>query len=313
MSWSWKIGTLFGIPVRLHISMVLIPILIFDKEMIFNPLLLTVGTAAMVLIFGFVLAHELGHALVARRFGIKTQDIILTPLGGMARVVNMPQSPKQEIAIAAAGPAVSLALALAIAGARALTPATLLGGQVVEVLGWLVAVNLMLGVFNMIPALPMDGGRILRGLLALKYGFVAATRKAARVGKVLAIVGIAIGVLGLFLPEGQLFFRPWIIIAISVFVYLSAGMEQKVAEWREARSRAAEGWAGAPGGGPRVYTWTWPKRPQQPPASTGGWNAPRQRPAQRPGWRGRPTDEKDEPVVIQGGKAEVLSRKDPTD
>jgi Zn-dependent protease len=298
--------------------MLLIPILIFDKEMIFNPLLLTVGTAAMVLIFAFVLAHELGHALVARRYGITTQDIILTPLGGMARVVNMPQHPKQEIAIAAAGPAVSLALALVLAGVRVLTPATLLGGQLTEVLGWLVAVNLMLGVFNMIPALPMDGGRILRGLLALKYDFVTATRKAARVGKVLAIVGVAIGALGFFLPPEQRPFSPWTIIAISAFVYLSAGMEQKMAEWREARSRAAEGWSGAPGGaapggGPRVYTWTWPKRPQQPRSSTGGWSAQRKQPSQRPGWRGQPTDKKDEPVVIQGGRAEILSRKDPPD
>jgi Zn-dependent protease len=313
MSWSWKIGTLFGIPVRLHISMLLIPIIIFDLDMLLNPLLLTVGTAAMVLIFAFVLAHELGHALVARRYGVRTQDIILTPLGGMARVVNMPQNPKQEIAIAAAGPVVSLALAVVLAVVRVLMPAALLGGQVVEVLGWLVAVNLMLGVFNMIPALPMDGGRILRGLLALKYDFVTATRKAARVGKVLAIVGIAIGVLGFFLPPEQRPFSPWTIIFISAFVYLSAGMEQKVAEWREARARAAEGWTGAPGGGPRVYSWTWPKRPQSPPGSTGGWRVPRQQPSQRPGWRGRPTDDKDEPVVVQGGRAEVLSRKDPTD
>jgi len=161
----------------------------------------------------------------------------------------------------------------------------------------------------------MDGGRILRGLLALKYDFVTATRKAAKVGKVLAIVGIAIGVLGLFLPEGQLFFRPWIIIAISAFVYMSAGMEQKVAEWRQARAQAAQGFAGAPGGaapggGPRVYSWTWTARPQ---SRTGARSSPRPQASQRPGWRGRPTEKRDEPIVIEGGRAEVLSRKDPTD
>jgi len=310
MSWSFKIGTLFGIPVRLHVSMLLIPFLIFDLDMLMNPLLLAVGSAAMVLIFAFVLAHELGHALVARRYGIHTQDIILTPLGGMARVVNMPQSPKQEIAIAAAGPAVSLALALVLATLRALTPPLLLDGHVAEVLGWLVAVNVMLGVFNMIPALPMDGGRILRGLLALKYDFVTATRKAARVGKILAIVGIGIGVLGLFLPAEQRPFSPWTIILISAFVYMSAGMEQKVAEWREARSRAAQGWAAAPESGPRVYTWTWTSQPR---STGGGWSAPRQQSSERPGWRGRPIDDQDRAVRIEGGKVEVLSRKDPTD
>jgi stage IV sporulation protein FB len=315
MTWSWKIGKLFGIPIRLHISMLLIPFLIFDLDMILNPLLLAVGSAAMILIFGFVLAHELGHALVARRYGIRTQDIILTPLGGMARVVDMPQSPKQEIAIAAAGPGVSLALAGVLALIRALTPEAAIGGQLVEVLGWLVAVNLMLGVFNMIPALPMDGGRILRGLLALKYDFITATRKAARVGKILAIAGIVIGILGYFLPPEQRPFRPLIVIAISAFVFLSAGMEQKVAEWRQATSRAAQGFAGAggnsaPGGGPRVYTYTWTSRPR---GRADGWSAPRQQPSQRPGWRGRSTDKKDEPIVIEGGKAEVLSRKDPTD
>jgi len=250
------------------------------------------------------LAHELGHALVARRFGIHTQDIILTPLGGMARVVNMPQNPKQEIAIAAAGPAVSLVLAALFTALYFLFPGFVfvVGGKLFEPLAILAFVNGMLGVFNMIPALPMDGGRILRGLLALKYDFVTATRKAARVGKILAIVGVVIGVLGFFLPAEQRFFNPWTIILISGFVYLSAGMEQKVAEWRESRNRAA------PGGGPRVYTWT-----ARPRAHNSGWSAPRPQQTQRPGQRAHPVDKRDGAIVIEGGKAEVLSRKDPTD
>lgn len=307
MNWSWKIGTLFGIPIRLHFSMVLIPFLAFGWVSGSGPAALITAAALVALLFGSVLLHELGHALVARRFGVRTADIILTPLGGMARVIDMPRSPRQEIAIAVAGPIVSLAIAgVAFVTSLLLYMAPIVPPVAFEGLGVLMWVNAMLGMFNLVPALPMDGGRILRGVLALKYDFLKATRIAARIGRVIAVVG---GVAALYFLE-----RPWLTIAIAVFVYFSAGMEERVAEWREAQRRAAQGMGGpsggaAPRGGPRVYTWTWSARP----GGTGGWSATRPGASQRPGWRGRPVDGKDDVVVIEGGKAEVLSRKDPTD
>jgi stage IV sporulation protein FB len=285
VSWSWKIGTLFGIPVRL---------LAFGWVSGSGPAALITAAALVVLLFGSVLLHELGHALVARRFGVRTMDIVLTPLGGMARVIDMPRSPKHEIAIAVAGPIVSLA----IAGVALVTNILLLFAPIVpavafEGLGILMWVNTMLGLFNLVPALPMDGGRILRGLLALKYDFLKATRIAARIGRVIAVVG---GVLGV------IYFESWTLAAIAVFVYFSAGMEERVAEWREAQRRAAAGWNEASNGagrraGPRTYTWTWTSR-------GGGQNRP-----QPPR---RPSSDRDV-VVIEGGKAEVISRKDPTE
>lgn len=295
MSWSWKIGTLFGIPIRLHLSMVLIPFLAFGWVSGSGPAALITAAALVVLLFGSVLLHELGHALVARRFGVRTADIILTPLGGMARVIDMPRRPRQEIAIAVAGPIVSLAIAgIAFVTSLLLYMAPIVPPVAFEGLGVLMWVNTMLGLFNLVPALPMDGGRILRGVLALKYDFLKATRIAARIGRVIAVVG---GAAALYFLE-----RPWLTIAIAVFVYFSAGMEERVAEWREAQRRA-------PRSGPQVYTWTWTGRP----GGTSGWSAPRQNTSQRPDWRGRSVDGEDDVVVIEGGKAEVLSRKDPTD
>jgi stage IV sporulation protein FB len=294
MSWSWKIGTLFGIPVRLHVSMVLIPFLAFGWVSGSGPAALITAAALVVLLFGSVLLHELGHALVARRFGVRTMDIVLTPLGGMARVIDMPRSPQHEIAIAVAGPIVSLT----IAGVALVTNILLLMAPIVpavafEGLGILMWVNTMLGLFNLVPALPMDGGRVLRGLLALKYDFLKATRIAARIGRVIAVVG---GVLGV------VYFESWSLAAIAVFVFFSAGMEERVAEWREARRQAAAGWNDSIDGarrraGPRTHTWTWTSRSNGP---------------SRPQPPRRPNSDRDV-VVIEGGKAEVISRKDPTD
>jgi Zn-dependent protease len=305
MGWSWKIGTLFGIPVRLHLSMVLIPILAFGWVPGSGPAAVVTTAALVVLLFGSVLLHELGHALVARRFGVRTMDIILTPLGGMARVIDMPRNPRHEIAIAVAGPVVSLAIAgIALVSTILLAMAPIVPAVAFEGLGILMWVNTMLGLFNLVPALPMDGGRILRGLLALKYDFLKATRIAARIGRIIAVVG---GVLAVF------YFKSWSLAAIAVFVYFSAGMEERVAAWREARRQAATGWRGPVGQAgdrsqPRAatYTWTWTSR-------DGGPSGAGHPPQRRPGWRGRPTEPDNDVVVIEGGKAEVISRKDPTD
>jgi len=315
MRWSWKIGSLFGIPVRLHVSMLIFPVIAFSWVDGTGPLGFVIAAALTVLLFGSILAHEFGHALVARRFGVQTQDIILTPIGGMARLTAMPRNPRQEISVAIAGPLVSLSLAgisFGLSAALVIMPA--ISPVVLQGLGALLWINLMLGLFNLIPALPMDGGRILRGYLAINRDHLTATRIAARVGRVIAIAG---GVIG------ALYFRSLGLVAIAVFVYFSAGMEQRMAEIQEARRRAAAGHGGGEGdpfsgNGPRVYSWSW--------RSGGGERS-------RPGWRGRPVDEheepyrrrsvdqredrlrserdEDEPLVIRGGRAEVIRRRDP--
>jgi stage IV sporulation protein FB len=285
MNWSWKIGTLFRIPVRLHVSMLIFPFIAFSwVEGSGLPQLLTAAGLTL-LLFGSIVAHELGHALTARRFGVHTLDIVLTPIGGMARIVDMPSTPRHEIVIAVAGPIVSLAIGVTALAALFLLPLPALALDGLGILTW---INLMLGLFNLIPALPMDGGRILRGYLATRSDFLTATRRAARVGRVIAIAGVVLAALYLD--------NPWTAIAIAVFIYLAAGSEERMAFLREAQRRAAEGddLGGAPmggvppAGGPRGYTWTWRAGGAPPTHPTG-------------------------PDVVSGGKARIVGRRGPTD
>ena len=288
MTWAWRIGSVFGIPVRLHVTMLIFPYIAFSWVSGTGPAAIVAAAALSVLLFGSILLHELGHALTARRFGIRTLDIVLTPIGGMARVVDMPQNPRQEILIAVAGPLVSLAIAAAaFTTGLTLSIVPLVPAVVHEGLGILVWINAMLGLFNLVPALPMDGGRVLRGYLALKRDHLTATRIAARVGRVIAIAGGAIAVLYLHSISLAL---------IAVFVYLAAGSEVRAAEIREARRRAAaEGGGFDPGArGPwKTWTWSWGAGPRPGPSPRG----PRDR----------------DVVVVEGGKVEVISRRDPDD
>jgi Zn-dependent protease len=279
MALSLSLGTVSGIPVRLHVTMLLIPFLLYSERSLESPLAFAVETGIVVLLFGSVLLHELGHALTARRFGVRTLDIVLTPIGGMARVIDMPSRPRHEIAIALAGPLVSLALAGAAMG-LGLAAAPLVPRAVEQGLVYLAGINLMLGVFNLVPALPMDGGRVLRGYLALRRDFLTATRMAVRVGRVIAVAGFAAAVL---------WFHSWSLAAIAVFVYLAAGSEERMALWREMQKRAAaEGPAQAGFPGVRTFVWTWPQQ--------GGGPKP---------------PDRGNVIVVEGGKAEVISRKDP--
>jgi len=319
MNLSWKIGTAFGIPIRLHFSMIIVPFLAMNWVGGFGSMGFLLAGIGVVLVFGSILAHELGHALTARRFGVHTQDIVLTPIGGMARIVNMPTRPAQEIIIAVAGPAVSLVLAGASFIATAILSFSTAPRLVLDGIGVVFWINLMLGLFNLIPALPMDGGRILRGVLATKHDFLTATRKAARVGRVLAVVGFSLGglvLLGRF-SGFSVGLSPWSIILISAFVYYSAGQEERVAAWREAQ---AQGGFGAPKpstGGYRYWTWTTgPGATATGPGARGeeGWGASPTDP--RAGWASGTRPSQTRPggagvVVIQGGKAKIISRKDP--
>jgi len=176
---SFRIGSLFGFPIRLNLSFLLL----------LGVLLVSMGGMGGVLVallaFGSVLLHELGHALMARRLGVGISGIELHFFGGAAQMTDQPRSPGDEIAIAAAGPAVSFALAGLGHGLGLLT-----GIPLLALLG---TTNLIIGAFNLLPAFPSDGGRILRALLARKHGLVGATDLAVKIGRgvlvALALVG----------------------------------------------------------------------------------------------------------------------------
>ena len=222
MKWSAQIGRLAGIPLKLHVTFpLIIPLIVVQHaEQIARqtgstvtaalPQALPLGLLFVFVIFSSVVLHELGHALTARRYGIGTRDINLLPIGGVAMLERMPADPKQEIVIAVAGPAVSFLLA----GAGFLIW-TLSSGTLIErPFQWFFFINVVLGTFNLVPALPMDGGRILRGALALWRGRGFATRVAANVAKVIA-VGFIVG--GLF--------GNWSLALIGLFVYFGASTE----------------------------------------------------------------------------------------
>lgn len=173
----WRIGTLLGFPVEINLTFLLLLGVVF---------LWMGGVAGLVVVgiaFGSVLLHELGHAVVARRLGVRVSGIELHFFGGAAKMIEMPRSANHEVAIAAAGPIVSLVLAGLGLGIGALA-----GSWLVTIVGW---INLTIALFNLIPALPMDGGRILRATLTRRMDFVRATDVAVTVARVFA-VGFAV-------------------------------------------------------------------------------------------------------------------------
>jgi Zn-dependent protease len=182
------------------------------------------GIAFVGLLFTFVVLHELGHALVARRYGVATRDITLLPIGGVARLERMPEEPRHELAVAVAGPAVNVALALVLAAAGFVLGVDLdpVDGEQ-SLLARLLWINVALAAFNMVPAFPMDGGRALRALLAMRMSFVRATELAAMLGQGVAVL---LGILGLFGNPVLLF--------IAVFVWLGASAEAESAELESA-------------------------------------------------------------------------------
>jgi Zn-dependent protease/predicted transcriptional regulator len=231
MGWSWRIGRIAGIDVYLHPTFLLLLVWValehyFDHNDLGEALY---GLAFILALFGIVVLHELGHALTARRYGVRTRDITLLLIGGIARLERIPEDPWQELAIAVAGPAVNVVMAAAIslglvlARGLSLSPPDAVirvGGGFVEQLFW---VNVMLAVFNLVPAFPMDGGRVLRALLALRLDYVRATQTAASIGQVFALL---FGLLGLF-------YNPFLIF-IAVFVWLAGTQEAGLVLMRSA-------------------------------------------------------------------------------
>ena len=219
MSWSLNIGTIAGTAIRVHITFLLFLGWIFAASWASGGAdAAWQGLAFMLLLFACVVAHEFGHIFTARAFGVSTPDVTLLPIGGVARLERIPEEPREEFLVAIAGPLVNVAIAAAlvlIAGAR--LDAGAIGAVEspnVSLIDRLAAVNLFLALFNMIPAFPMDGGRVLRAILASRIGYVRATEIAAVIGQGVAF---ALGFIGLF-------YNPMLIF-IAIFVYLAASSE----------------------------------------------------------------------------------------
>jgi Zn-dependent protease/CBS domain-containing protein len=228
MGWSIKLFSVAGTAVRIHLTFFLL--LAFYAWIGWRqggaPAAIDLVTF-IVLLFVCVVLHEFGHVFAARAYGIRTSDVTLLPIGGLASLERMPEKPGQEIVVALAGPAVNLVIAAALA----LVPGVSsdLGGMAspdavgVSLVGRLAVANLALCVFNLVPAFPMDGGRVLRALLALPLGYTRATRVAATIGQGLAF---AFALLGLVYGNA-------VLVLIAVFIFLAASGEAGYVQVRE--------------------------------------------------------------------------------
>jgi Zn-dependent protease/predicted transcriptional regulator len=234
MKWSWRIGTFAGIGVYVHATFILLlGWIALSHWMQYQSLIPTLAGVAFILaLFLCVVLHEYGHALTARQFGIATKDITLLPIGGLARLERMPDKPNHELWVALAGPAVNVALAvmlgvylLVIGHFEPVNQISLTHGDFVE---RLLFANLFLAGFNLIPAFPMDGGRVLRALLAKRMEYVRATRIAAGIGQGLAFV---FGFVGLFT-------NPFLVF-IAFFVWIGAAQEALTAQTKLALGSAS--------------------------------------------------------------------------
>jgi Zn-dependent protease/predicted transcriptional regulator len=227
MRWSFQIGRVFGIPIRVHITFFILPAIVWFAGSAHGAVIggLT-GVIFVLALFVCVVIHELGHSLVARRYGVEVRDIILLPIGGVSNMDRIPEDPKQELAISAIGPIVSAGIFVVIAALLTLVgkdafsapPLHDVIGSRMTLVGFiqqLMWINLLLAIFNLVPAFPMDGGRILRAFLAERMDYVKATHAASAVGQAFAFV---FGFVGLFV-------NPWLII-IAVFIYMGAGQEE---------------------------------------------------------------------------------------
>jgi Zn-dependent protease len=227
MAWSWKIGRIAGIPIFVHWTfLILIAWLVLGELLEGHDLVTTMLQVGFVLsLFGCVVLHELGHALAARHYGVQTADITLLPIGGLARLQRIPDQPLQELVVAVAGPAVNVLIVAVLLALGVSWPSNVNDPQhLVLARFWpkLLVVNVFLFLFNLLPAFPMDGGRVLRALLAMRLEYTRATRIAASIGQVMAIV---FGLLGL--TSGN----P-ILLLIALFVWIGAEGEAVQVEER---------------------------------------------------------------------------------
>ena len=234
MKWSWKIARIAGIDVYIHATFLLLIYLVaisyWNQQGTIEAVIS--GVAYILVLFCCVVLHEFGHSLTARRYGIGTRNITLLPIGGVASLEKMPEDPRQEINVALAGPAVNFVIAillylyLHVGHAQPTTEElTLAGGSFAY---RVMIVNLFIGGFNLLPAFPMDGGRVLRAVLALRMDHALATQKAARVGQFLAI---GMGLLGML-------YNPFLLF-IAIFIWFGASMENSAEQLHSILSHAS--------------------------------------------------------------------------
>lgn len=236
MKWAWKLTTLAGIDIYVHATFFILVAWIGMSFWAIDGTIQAVitGVGFIVALFACVVLHEFGHALTARRYGIRTEKITLLPIGGVASMERMPDDPKQEIAVALAGPAVNLVIAaglwLWLLATGSMVDTEQLSITEGSFLQRLMLINLMLAIFNMLPAFPMDGGRVLRAVLALNMDHIRATRIAASIGQGLALW---LGFLGLL-------YNPFLIF-IALFVWIGAASEAESEKIKSTISGASVG------------------------------------------------------------------------
>ncbi len=226
---SIRLFSLSGIPVKVHWTFLLLPLMVWYTALIyqFNERQTLWVSLALTAMFFCILLHEFGHALAARKLNVNTSDILLLPIGGLARLETLPKKALDELWIAIAGPAVNVLISLLfipylmlvtapqIAGVEFLTPELILS-DFDFLPPFIFAMNLGLAAFNLIPAFPMDGGRVLRALLAGKMGRYKATKIAASIGQVIALAMFAYGMFNWNIPY----------IFIAVFIFIAAQRER---------------------------------------------------------------------------------------
>jgi len=221
MKWSWRVGRVAGIDIDVHatFALLILYVAIVEYQQSRSVTSVAVTVAFVLLVFASILAHEFGHALTARRYGVATRGITLLPIGGVARLDRLPSKPQQELAIAIAGPLVSVAIALGLYLVLRISGTLVVmsdigssGGGFLARVMW---VNVAVVLFNLLPAFPMDGGRVLRAALAIKLGTVRATAIAARIGRAFALL---FGIVG--------FFTNPFLVFIAFFVWLGATGEE---------------------------------------------------------------------------------------
>jgi Zn-dependent protease len=233
MKWSWKIARIAGIDIYVHVTFFLLVYLVgasyYNQKGTFAAAIYGVGY--IVALFFCVVLHELGHSLTARHYGIQTRNITLLPIGGIAALEKLPENPRHEINVAIAGPAVNFVIAMVLYLYLEIS-----GGQVMDprpvetdgpLLYRLMIVNILLGSFNLLPAFPMDGGRILRAALSFGMDRIEATRKAASVGRFLAV---GMGLLGVL-------YNPFLLF-IAIFVWFGASTESSAERLKSILGRA---------------------------------------------------------------------------
>jgi Zn-dependent protease len=243
LGWSINLFRVRGIRVSLHFTfLLLMAYCCWDGWSKGGILGIEWSAAEFILIFASVVLHELGHSFMAMRFGIGVKGILLMPIGGMAQFDSIPRKPVQELLITAAGPAVNFAIVAALwflvdfpSGWDSWTGAV----TIADVARLLISANLVLGIFNLYPAFPMDGGRILRAMLAFKLPYLQATYWAMMIARVLTLVGMA----------ASIYLGNYLLTALFVFILMAGSAEYRLlkrqelaeAKWRETLQRHLEG------------------------------------------------------------------------